>query len=254
MRVRTLLTVVCWAFAGLLMVPMMSTSTASAAQLAVTAGPLQTWRIVNGLPEPALPPALVALAPGRAAVTAVEAEPSGHEDTDDQVSAEPAPDAAAVVPDSPVPTSGPADSPDPTDPVETPAPAPGTPAVDLSDCGDLEDYDEVVWGTPGDDHLVAGEGRQVLVGLGGDDTLSGGDGEDCLIGGAGDDEISGDPASDVIDGGAGDDQVDPDEAPQEPATEAPEAQPTDPTPSPEAEPSPAGFDEAGASDAGQPAG
>lgn len=49
---------------------------------------------------------------------------------------------------------------------------------DLSACGALEQYDEVVTGTPGDDRLgelgAAGAGRQLIVGLGGDDVLYGG--------------------------------------------------------------------------------
>ena len=82
------------------------------------------------------------------------------------------------------------------------------PQVDLSDCGDLSLYDQVIYGTPGDDTLAAGMGRQVLVGLGGDDVISGGAGDDCLVGGRGDDQLTGDGGADVVAAGAGTDELD----------------------------------------------
>ena len=81
--------------------------------------------------------------------------------------------------------------------------------ANLEACGDLSQYDEVVYGTAGDDTLVAGAGRQVLVGLGGDDVLDGGDGDDCLVGGSGGDELIGDAADDELDGGPGADATAP---------------------------------------------
>ena len=40
---------------------------------------------------------------------------------------------------------------------------PGLPdaSVVLTVCGDLDDYDEIVYGTAGDDELIAGNGRQI---------------------------------------------------------------------------------------------
>ncbi len=94
-----------------------------------------------------------------------------------------------------------------------PAPEP----IELSACGDLDDYDEVVYGTSGDDELVAGNGRQVLVGLAGDDVLIGGNHDDCLVGGLGDDRLDGgngrdvllgELGADLLDGGTGKDLLD----------------------------------------------
>ena len=128
-----------WAFAVLtvlLLVPALVHRPASAAQLHVTAAPIQTWRITDGLPD--------------------------------------------------LPDLG----------------------VDLSACGDLDDYDEIVTGTDGDDALGAGNGEQILVGLGGDDTISGGNHDDCLLGGAGDDLLEGGNGKDVLVGGRGADELD----------------------------------------------
>lgn len=80
--------------------------------------------------------------------------------------------------------------------------------VDLSVCGDLERYDEVVYGTAEADELVGGNRPQVLVGLGGDDVLRGGNQHDCLVGGPGDDDLHGGNGKDVLVGGAGIDTLD----------------------------------------------
>ena len=80
----------------------------------------------------------------------------------------------------------------------TDLPEPPEPPVDLSDCGDLDAYDEIVYGTAGDDELKAGNGRQILVGLAGDDTLSGGNHDDCLVGGTGDDRLFGGNGRDLL--------------------------------------------------------
>ncbi len=216
-----MLATACWAFAGTLMVPMVSASTASAARLEVSAGPIQTWRIVNGLPDAALSPALVALVPGSGADAPAEAQASEAATPDAPAPEDEISHAPAGEPDDAAPTTDPAGSPAEAEPAQAPGQAvpgqvpsqvqgqiQGSPEVDLSDCGDLTAYDEIVYGTPGDDELTAGAGRQVLVGLGGDDTLSGGQGDDCLVGGPGDDDIAGDGGSDVLAGGPGADRLD----------------------------------------------
>jgi hypothetical protein len=85
---------------------------------------------------------------------------------------------------------------------------PELPTVDLSACGPLEQYDEVVYGTDGPDTLVHGNQRQVLVGLGGDDRLEAGNHDDCLIGGAGDDTLLGGNGKDILIGEEGADLLD----------------------------------------------
>jgi hypothetical protein len=85
---------------------------------------------------------------------------------------------------------------------------PATPDVDLSACGDLSQYDDIVYGTDGPDALIGGNGPQVLVGLGGDDVLRGGNQDDCLVGGDGEDELFGENGQDILVGGAGDDLLD----------------------------------------------
>lgn len=82
------------------------------------------------------------------------------------------------------------------------------PSVDLSMCGDLAGYDDIVYGTPGDDVIAAGNRRQVLVGLAGDDVLSGGNHDDCLVGGDGDDRLRGGNGRDLLFGQDGADDLD----------------------------------------------
>ncbi len=192
MKSRTL---ACWVFGGLavvILVPALVTRPASASQLAVSAAPLQAWTITHGFPvvEPTdMPDSLVSF-----------------ETTDENSLEAPAePDASdpAVPADSPESPEQPG-SPDVPDSTEAPDPT----DVDLSDCGDLSEYDDVVYGTRGDDTLVGDDRREVLVGLGGDDTLSGGDKGDCLLGGRGDDRLLGEGGPDVLIGGRGADQLD----------------------------------------------
>lgn len=92
--------------------------------------------------------------------------------------------------------------------------APDPPAA----CGDLSKYgahpdrrDAVIWGTMGDDVLVAdpkGNHRQVIMGLGGNDEIIGGNSGDCLVGGDGDDRLVGGNAKDILLGGPGNDYLD----------------------------------------------
>lgn len=85
-----------------------------------------------------------------------------------------------------------------------------------ADCGDLSNYgtppsraDRVIWGTPDDDILQAGNGNHphIIMGLGGDDVIYGGNSKDCLVGGDGNDRLYGGNAKDILLGGAGDDYL-----------------------------------------------
>src|SRR3954471_11900202 len=51
--------------------------------------------------------------------------------------------------------------------------------------------DDIIYGTPGDDVIDAGDGNDFVCGLGGNDTINGGDGDDFLLGGLGNDVING---------------------------------------------------------------
>lgn len=82
-------------------------------------------------------------------------------------------------------------------------PLPDTP--DLNPCGPLEQYDEVIVGTPGKDLLgnPLSHRRRLLIGLGGDDLLLGGKDGDCLVGGDGNDFLFGGKGADILVGGRG---------------------------------------------------
>ena len=71
-------------------------------------------------------------------------------------------------------------------------------------------------GNEGDDRLVGGDGKDILLGgegndqlVGGnqDDQLSGGDGDDVLIGGGAKDRLNGDAGNDILSGGFGADRL-----------------------------------------------
>ena len=62
-----------------------------------------------------------------------------------------------------------------------------------------------VYGTPGDDSLAGGAGKDSLYGGDGDDTLSGGGGADWLYGDYGNDDLQGGAGNDWLWGGYGDD-------------------------------------------------
>jgi hypothetical protein len=76
-----------------------------------------------------------------------------------------------------------------------------------AECGELSKYVRVIYGTPGDDTIDAGNQGEVVMGLGGNDTIRGGNGKDCLVGGDGNDVIFGNNAKDILLGGAGDDAL-----------------------------------------------
>jgi predicted ribosomally synthesized peptide with SipW-like signal peptide len=77
-------------------------------------------------------------------------------------------------------------------------------------CGELSQYETVIYGTPGDDQLGLTDTNhpQLILGYGGNDTLIGGNQKDCLVGGEGSDHIFGNNAIDILLGGAGDDFID----------------------------------------------
>lgn len=93
------------------------------------------------------------------------------------------------------------------------APPVSGPASVPAQCGDVDEYDTVIYGTPGDDVLGSndaadGNHPQLVLGYGGNDTLVGGSQSDCLVGGPGNDRLYGNNAKDVLLGGAGDDYLD----------------------------------------------
>ncbi len=230
MRPRTVLMWTCALLAVVVLVPALVSRSASAAHLHVSASPIQVWRlaaVAPGIPAPdstsTYSPSSSVAGTGPVDTSDQDHQPrqpnGGQESTESLDESEaPAGDAAEEPPadlpgDQPSPSG---DQPAPsesaskgtnestqekTPPVDDATPS--APAPDLTTCGDVTQYDEVVLGTPGDDTLSAGPGRQVLVGLGGDDVLKGGDGEDCLLGGAGDDVLVGNPDEDDLAGGAG---------------------------------------------------
>jgi len=101
------------------------------------------------------------------------------------------------------------------------APGPGWPYIYGTPGNDKlvadEDYAVLIYGRAGNDCLVGGapnnslfgeDGDDVLLGGGGDDYLAGGPGADTMRGDDGDDVINaGDGAGDVVQAGAGDDEV-----------------------------------------------
>ncbi len=67
--------------------------------------------------------------------------------------------------------------------------------------------DDVLIGTAGDDVITAGNGSDVVNAGAGNDTVFGGNGDDTLNGGAGNDVISGGNGDDTLNGGAGSDTL-----------------------------------------------
>jgi Ca2+-binding RTX toxin-like protein len=87
----------------------------------------------------------------------------------------------------------------------------GTPADDVL-CGgfgrdeiDSRGGDDLILAGPGNDEILAGAGDDAAYGAGGVDRLDGGEGLDVLAGGAGADVVTGGWGLDAIDGGVGDD-------------------------------------------------
>jgi uncharacterized repeat protein (TIGR01451 family) len=75
-------------------------------------------------------------------------------------------------------------------------------------CGRAEsDFDNVITGTPGNDHIKGTNGDDLIFGLGGNDKIQGKDGDDCIFGGDGNDYIHGQQGNDTLIGGDGDDKI-----------------------------------------------
>ncbi|HWP78570.1 MAG TPA: hypothetical protein VNL34_02835 [Candidatus Nitrosotenuis sp.] len=75
-------------------------------------------------------------------------------------------------------------------------------------CGRAEtDFDNIITGTPGNDHIKGTNDDDLIFGLGGNDKIHGKKGNDCIIGGDGDDKIWGGDGDDGIEGNAGNDQI-----------------------------------------------
>jgi uncharacterized repeat protein (TIGR01451 family) len=75
-------------------------------------------------------------------------------------------------------------------------------------CGRAEtDFDNIITGTPGNDHIKGTNDDDLIFGLGGNDKIHGKNGNDCIIGGDGDDKIWGGKGDDGIEGNAGNDQL-----------------------------------------------
>ncbi|MCL2345074.1 MAG: putative Ig domain-containing protein, partial [Desulfobulbus sp.] len=100
----------------------------------------------------------------------------------------------------------------------TVAPAGGLEAVAYAQTGNLfatpnlphntpTDADDVIYGTPHDNVLDAGDGNDIVLGLAGNDTIFGGAGNDILDGGEGDDILDGGAGNDTIFGGYGADTL-----------------------------------------------
>lgn len=79
--------------------------------------------------------------------------------------------------------------------------------VDIpAECSDIV-FDNVVFGTAGNDRLNGGAGSQLILGLEGNDRIDGGAGGDCIVGGLGNDNLEGGAGGDIIDGGEGNDKI-----------------------------------------------
>ena len=69
------------------------------------------------------------------------------------------------------------------------------------------DGHDLIWGTDGDDVIVAGAGNDVIQGDAGDDLICAGEGNDTIHGARGDDIIYGEDGDDVIFGAVDDDTL-----------------------------------------------
>jgi Ca2+-binding RTX toxin-like protein len=86
--------------------------------------------------------------------------------------------------------------------------------VDNNVCDGLDativgtDGHDVIWGTNGDDVIVALGGNDIIFGRNGNDVICAGDGNDIVFGGSGNDRIFGGEDNDILFGGNGDDYID----------------------------------------------
>ncbi len=68
-------------------------------------------------------------------------------------------------------------------------------------------YDNIIYGTNGNDNLQGTSGRDIILALDGDDTVSGGQKRDCIFGGNGNDTLNGNGGKDTIIGQGGKDKI-----------------------------------------------
>jgi Ca2+-binding RTX toxin-like protein len=79
--------------------------------------------------------------------------------------------------------------------------------LDIPDeCSNIE-FDEVIFGTAGNDNISGGAGSQLIIGFEGNDSLRGGAGKDSIIGGEGNDKIDGGAGVDCLTGDIGNDEI-----------------------------------------------
>lgn len=83
----------------------------------------------------------------------------------------------------------------------------GSAIIQLSDSLEAGDGDDLVRGSPVDNLIDGGGGRDRLFGGGGDDTVLGERGKDVLAGGVGDDQLFGGAGADVLKGNRGKDEL-----------------------------------------------
>jgi len=125
----------------------------------------------------------------------------------------------APLPGQPTPTPTPAPTPTPTPtPIPLPIPTPTTTPTPTSpsgpSCNGLTativgtERHNRIFGTRGDDVIVALGGHDIIFGRDGDDVICAGTGKDLVLGGDGDDTIFGEEGKDVLLGGDGNDELD----------------------------------------------
>ncbi|MCA9246532.1 MAG: hypothetical protein KDA42_05435, partial [Planctomycetales bacterium] len=68
-------------------------------------------------------------------------------------------------------------------------------------------FNDIIYGGPGDDTLAGNAGNDLILGESGNDRIGGGSGNDAMLGGEGDDTISGGAGNDAFAGGDGDDSL-----------------------------------------------
>src|SRR3990167_10356672 len=69
-------------------------------------------------------------------------------------------------------------------------------------------FDNVIFGTVGNDRIRGTSAPELIFGLEGNDRIDGGGGDDCIVGGEGNDRVNDSSGKDVVVGGAGNDDID----------------------------------------------
>jgi len=80
--------------------------------------------------------------------------------------------------------------------------------IHLKDCiVDIEDIDNIIFGTSGGDRIYGTSNNDLILGFAGDDFINGNEGNDCLFGGSGLDNLSGGIGNDYLNGSSGADNL-----------------------------------------------